>query len=765
MKTASKNLLLLTTLILSSILAQAQPLTQTIRGTVTDAVTKEPLIGATIQVLDLPEVTGTITDLDGLFVLEKIPVGRHSIQCSYVGYEAKSEILLLNSAKEGYLEFKLSQGSTELDAVEVRRPPNDALNPLAVVSMRSIAPEETQYYPAGGNDFGRSVVSLPGIQPSKDNENDVVIRGNSSTGVVWRLEGVDILNPNHFARKGSSSGGITIFSISVLDKSDFSTGAFPAEYGNGLSGVFDLRFRNGNTERREYTFRAGMLGLDLAAEGPFSSRQSGSRQSSSLKRSENTGIASGRKPTGGSYLMNYRYSTLGILNKLGLHLVGERVDNTFQDLSFNLNFPSKNGKSNFNIWGLGGLSAEDEAAVKNPASWKVNSDSTQSHGGSNMGVIGATYHVPLDAKSYLKTTVAVMAQEVFQQDDQLSKDLPATRTAEENYLQGRLSLASVYSRSFSRSVYLKAGFQASQLFYDLRYDTITPEQNFRKVIDGEGSTLLLEPYFQWQLTPSPRWTLNLGMNLNYFGLTQSISPEPRLSVRYDLGKNQSAGLAYGLHSMHVPLGSYFIEINGAQPNLDLDLIKAHHFVLSYDLVFASQFRLHSELYYQHLFDVPAGTGAPQTYWLLNTIEGYGSKALASGGKGNNYGLDVILEKFFRKGAFFLLSSSIFNSTFQPLDGKTYDTQYNSRFVGSFTAGKEWEFKKRNSSFQIGMRTMYNHGMPSMPLLNSAAQTTKPVYDESRPFSERAPAYFRIDGWIAFPASSRRPTRQRTVRKG
>lgn len=192
------------------------------------------------------------------------------------------------------------------------------------------------------------MVSLPGVQPSKDNENDVVIRGNSGAAIAWRLEGIDILNPNHFARKGSSGGGITIFSISVLGEADFSTGAFPAEYGNALAGVFDLRFRKGNKERREYTFRAGMLGLDLAAEGPF-------------------GSGTGNKR--GSYLFNYRYSTLGILNEMGLHLVGERVSNNFQDLSFNIDFPVKNNKSRFNLWGLGGLSVEEEVAVENPEKW------------------------------------------------------------------------------------------------------------------------------------------------------------------------------------------------------------------------------------------------------------------------------------------------------------------------------------------------------------------------------------------------------------
>lgn len=731
MRRTKKSTLLLTGLFAMATFCFAQPLTQTIRGNVTDAITKEPLIGASIMVLDMAETTGTISELDGQFLLEKIPVGRHSIQCSYIGYETQVEILLLNSAKEGYLDFKLSQANIELTMIKVR-PPSEALNPLSMVSVRSIAPEETQYYPAGGNDFSRSVVSLPGVQPTKDNENDVVIRGNSGAGAVWRLEGVDILNPNHFARRGSSGGGVTIFSISVLDKADFSTGAFPAEYGNALSGIFDLHFRSGNKDRREYTFRAGMMGLDLAAEGPFGKRDST--------------VNSAEK---GSYLFNYRYSTLGILNQLGLRLVGERVDNNFQDLSFNLDFPGKKGKSNFNVWGLGGLSMESESAVENPVDWQVHGDSAEYLYKTRMGVIGAAHNIQLDAKSFLKTSLAVMAQQWHRTDDLLSDDFTTHRIQDENYVQGRVSLASVYTRSFSRELYMKTGFQIANVFYDLQHDSIEVDGGFREIINGKGANLLVQPYLQCQWTPLPRWTFNAGLHAMYFGLTNSLLPEPRLGVRYVFGKNQSAGLAYGLHSMHVPIGSYFTVLDGEQPNLDLDLIKAHHIVVSYDWLFASQFRLHGELYYQHLFDVPVGIEAPQTYWLLNTIDGYSKRALVSKGKGNNYGLDLMVEKFFRRGAFFLFSTSLFKSTYQPLNGETYSTQYDSRFLGSFTIGKEWEFKNRNSSLQIGMRSMYSHGMPSTPLLNTATDVTKPIFDESNPFSERAPAYFRIDSRVAF----------------
>ncbi len=706
--------------------AFSQTFTQNISGTVKDVITQEPLIGATVQVLDLPETLGTVTDEEGKFTLNNIPVGRHSLQCSYIGYETRVEMILLNSAKEGFVKFELSSQSLALPLTIVRNSV-DALNPMAMVSVRSVTPEETQYYPTSANDFGRAMVSLPGIQPSKDNENDIIIRGNSSAGLLWRLEGVDILNPNHFARSGSSAGGITIFSISVLAESDFSTGAFPAEYGNSFSGIFDLRFRNGNQNNYEYTARAGMLGLDIAAEGPF-------------------------KKGGSSFLFNYRYSTLGILNKLGMHLVGPRVDNTFQDLSFNLFFPGKNNKSSFKIWGVGGISKEDQKIGDIPAEWVTFKDSLWLATGTDMGVIGATYSLQMGERSFFKTTAAIMGQRKWETESVYFRNKSYFDIEDENYVEGRVSLASVFGHSFSRELYLKAGFQLSSISYDMKHDTIDGPNKMKTYINGDGTTLLAQPYFQWQWTPNPRVTLNAGLHSMYFDLTNSFSVEPRLGLKFQISANQSVSLAYGLHSQYVPLGSYFITPagtpSGSYPNLNLDLIKSHHFVLGLDRTFSGMMRLRTEFYYQYMFDVPVGISNPGTYAILNDIEGFAKEKLVSEGTGTNYGVDAIFEKFFRGGTFFLISGSVFSSTYMPYNGKRYSSQYDSRVIGAVTGGKEWEFAK-GTAIQIGMKALFNNGMPSTPVFQGTSNTTRPVYDQTKPFSEKTPKYYRVDTRFAF----------------
>ncbi len=701
--------------------------TQTVRGTVIEKDTRQAVIGATVEIKDLAEPRGTVTDIDGSFILTEVPVGRHVLECSYLGFEPWiSDGVIVNSARELVVDIEIKEAAHSLGEVVITavNSPAAPVNELAVLSARSFTAEETKRYAASVSDPGRMAQSFPGVQPSKDSEGDIVIRGNSSVGLLWRLEGVDILNPNHFARLGGASGGITIFSISMLGRSDFSTGAFPAEYGNALSGVFDMKFRNGNSEKREYTFRAGMLGLDFSTEGPM-------------------------KKGNGSYLMNYRYSTLGILNELGLHLVGERVDNTFQDLAFNINLPSKSGKSTFKLWGMGGLSYEKESVIQNHEEWRALGDSLQTETASDVFVAGLTNTFMVDDKSYLKTTLAAMGQEVILKRTIFSKEETTQVIQDEDHTQFRFSLASFYNRKLNAQWNLKSGFQLSANQYDLQGDTLNDSgAGMRNVIDGDGMYWLFQPYTQFSYRPSTKWTVNFGVNGMFFTLNDKISLEPRLGIKRQLSDNQSLSFAYGLHSRQVPLGSYFVKVDGETPNTDLDLIKAHHFVLAYDHQFKNSLRFHAEVYYQSLLNVPVGIAAPQTYWVFNDIEGYSEEALVSKGTGTNMGLDLTLERSFKRGIFFILNTSIFDSTFEPLNGKTYDTQYNSNFTASFTGGKEWSFDN-NGVLQLGLKGVFANGLPSTPLLDENLPGASPLYDEANPLSESGPAYFRPDIRIAY----------------
>lgn len=168
--------------------------------------------------------------------------------------------------------------------------------------------------------------SFAGIINEGSGNNDIIVRGNNPRFIQWRLEDIEIPNPNHFAIEGLTGGPINALNSQMLANSSFYSGAFASQYGNALSGIFDMKLRKGNDEKQEYSFSLGVLGLDFTAEGPISRKNKS------------------------SYLVNYRYSTLSLLDDIGLVDFGGVP--RYQDLSFKFYFPTENSGI-FTLFGLG----------------------------------------------------------------------------------------------------------------------------------------------------------------------------------------------------------------------------------------------------------------------------------------------------------------------------------------------------------------------------------------------------------------------------
>ncbi len=707
----------------------AQQPTQNIIGLATDKDSRQPLIGATVKIVSpeaRPDSPGAVTDVEGKFLLKNVPVGRHQIACSYLGYEPfLSDPIILNSAKSAFLQIEMTEASFKTGQVVVtaKKRGNEPLNELSILSTRSFSVDETQRYAASANDPARMAVGFPGVQPSRDSRSDIVVRGNSGIGLMWRLEGVDIPNPNHFARRGSSGGGITIFSVSMLGNSDFSTGAFPAEYGNAYSGVFDVRFRKGNPEKKHYTFRAGMLGLDVSTEGPF------------------------RKGGDATYLFNYRYSTLGILNKMGIHLVGERVDNTFQDFSFNLYLPTRGKKHFFTLWGIGGLSDEIENAEADTSDWKKYADYFTRDFTTNMGAVGATHTALIGDDAFVKTSICAMGQKIDFRNDTLAKSLTPFTVNNEKYREGRYVLSSFLSKKISSRVGLKTGFSLNLMPYSFDRKTLGDAS----ILDVAGTTALVQPYLQFRFRLAEKLTFNAGVHALFFTLNNTKSIEPRLGLKFQVTEKQSVSLAWGVHGKVLPLGNYFTKIDGKEVNRDLDLLRAQHFVAGYDWLPGKSFRVHFETYFQKMTDVPVAKNQSSSWSILNTIDGFAKQELTNSGTGENVGVDFSLEKSFEKGAFFLLGGSISKSKYKDAAGREHPTAFDSGGSATFMGGKEWTFENA-SVLQFGLKILYNGGQRLSPLLagqSISRYLPDPILDENRAFLEKAEFYFRPDFRVAF----------------
>jgi len=703
-------------------LAHAQQPVQLVKGRVIDTESQQPVIGANIIITSLNPILGSTTDSDGYFRIENVPVGRHTFKITSIGYDnAFLQEINVGSGKEVELNIKLAESFKSLDEVVIKAQNENGapLNDMVSVSGRSFTVDQTKRFAASVNDPARMALSFAGVATNDDGNNQIIIRGNSPKGMLWRMEGVEIPNPNHFAQEGSSGGGISALSANVLGNSDFLTGAFPAEYGNATSGVFDLKLRKGNNEKREYALQAGVLGLDFAAEGPIG-------------------------PKGGaSYLANYRYSTLAVLSKIGLNIQGD-FSNTFQDGAFKVYVPYGD-KAVVTIWGLGGLSTStaDNEDIKEKFQ-------------SNRGVVGVNYLRFINNKSYFENIISYAATK---QSDNMFDKVRQTNY-QQDFENKALRISLLYNYKLNARNTLRLGMIVNHYDFNL-FDKDDEDGPFIVNVNQQGSTELFQAYAQWKHRLSKSITLNAGVHGMLLALNNQSAVEPRFGLKWVAAPKHTFSFGAGLHSKTESISTYFAQVNiGDQKtgliNKNLKLMKSAHAVAGYEFRPSAGWRLMSEAYYQHHYHVPIGPANTTTPFLLhnsqlNEISGFVTDTLTSEGKGRSYGLELTLEKSLTNGIYFMSTTSLYQSKYTGRDGIERDSRFNGKFVQNVLAGKEWKVgKNKTNIFAANIKMLAAGGNRTTPIdLEKSREERKTVRDWTKSYSEQLPVYFRTDLRISY----------------
>ncbi|MFN0031885.1 MAG: carboxypeptidase regulatory-like domain-containing protein [Flavobacteriales bacterium] len=709
-------------------------LTTTVRGTVTDKQSQYPISGAIILLVGSDPAIGTATETDGTFRLEYVPVGRATIEVSMLGYETSTHPnLLLNSGKEFELNVLLTETVTETGAVEIIAQQNkaEAINKMSTVSTRTMSIEEAQRYSGTLQDIARMAQNYAGVSNASDDRNDIIIRGNSPTGVLWRLEGIDIPNPNHFATLATTGGPISLINANNLANSDFSTSAFAAEYGNALSGVFDLRLRTGNKDKREFTGQIGFNGFELGAEGPF------------------------KKGGNASYMVNARYSFLGIMTGLGIDFGTGSAVPEYQDLTFKVDLPTKHA-GKFSVFGIGGNSFINFKASEeeNSSVYASNNENQEFH--STTGIVGLSHSYFFNEKTSGKLTIAATTGGTEGYIDTVDVNKVATRYfgifQRQNELKGNYTINSKLNAKNT----VKAGVLFNYFQLSVEDSVLYEGGYYFKERDFEGSTSLARVYGQWQNRPNENWTLNAGVYAQTFLYNNKSTVEPRIGARYTLNETQAITFGAGMHSQLQPIVVYFNkeeDANGMEVsnNKNLDYNKALHGVIGYDNQLGKNLRLKTEIYYQHLYDI-AVDQTPTSFSMLNVGADFtipNNANLVNDGSGVNYGLEITFEKFLDRGFYFLFTTSLFNSKYTASDDVERNTAFNGNYVFNLLAGKEWRVGK-NNAVTADFKTTYAGGRWYSPILlgQSLAQNQE-VRDDVHAFSQQYTPYFRTDFKLGF----------------
>ena len=703
-----------------------------IRGVVTDGASGQTIPNVTVVVVNSSPVIGTVTDSAGQFRLNNLPIGRYDIQSTYVGYEpVVSREIMISSGKEALLEIAMCEDVRMLDEVTVRPKVNKEkpLNVMALAGARMLSVEESSRYAGAFDDPARLVTAFAGVSGGMSS-NGIAIRGNSPMFLQWRLEGVEAVNPSHFSDITGIGGGIlTALSSQALGNSDFFTGAFPAEYGNALSGVFDMQLRSGNSQKYEHTAQIGTLGVEFASEGPFSKCRDAA-----------------------TYLFNYRYSSMGLMYNLMPDLVGDAGAMLYQDLSFKLNFPTQRAGT-FSVWGVGITDHYPVNTPKDTTKWDNLAEGAADFK-QTKAVGGFGHKIFISTNAYLKSALAANYMQNRIVMDYIYTDWRSSPVADMRNTNWNVVFDTYLNTKFSATHTNRTGINVTSMFYDLDYwmsrdfnDIYADELiNFAK---GNGGSMAFSAFSQSSFRLNNRLTANIGLHGQYFRLTGKATVEPRAGMRWQSAPRHAFSLAYGKHSRRENTDFYFVEDQASFPNKKLDFAKAHHLVASYDWSVSDHLHLKVEPYFQYLYDVPVEAGSLLS--MINYRDFWMMLPLVNGGKGKNYGIDFTLERYLNQGYYYLLTASLFESRYTGGDDVWRNTRLNRNFIVNALGGKEWKTgKQKQNMLSVSLRFTLQGGERYIPVDEASSIATQSiVYDNSQAYKKQLSPEFISHFTVAY----------------
>jgi hypothetical protein len=752
---------------LSTVFSFSQ-LTQTVRGKIYDAETNYPLSGVRVQVItdDTNERFIGGTDANGEFTLKKIPVGKHKLISKLSSYEQSTVFIEVNSGKELVLNIPLMEMIvTKEEIVVTARKKGEVLNEMAVLSSQQFSVEETNRYPGSRMDPARMASNFAGVQGSDDSRNDIVVRGNSPLGVVYRVEGIDIPNPSHFAVSGSTGGPVSVLNNKILGNSDFFMSAFPAEYGNSTSGVFDLKLRNGNNNQHEFTGQFGLFGTEVLAEGPMG------------------------KNGNASYLVMGRYSSLALFQKLGVTIGTDAVP-VYGDGAFKFNWKLKKG-GQLSWWGMGGKSNIDLLISEQKEYSKefYGEGDRDQYFGTSMYVSGLSYKKSLNEKTYLTATLAGSLEEQHARHMYLHRSLEVTGADTTikvdssfnmlgfDFKTMKLSGYTAINHKINKQHLIKAGVNFDVLSFNYMDSVLTnldDRNSWATRWNYSGMALLIQPFAQWKWKITDKMDLTAGIHAQYFTLSNSLSPaEPRVGWKYRMKGDQSIFAGAGLHSQTQPYYTYAYDPDndGNAHNLNMDFSRSLHSGIGYEKSFGPGLNFKTEAYYQYLYNLPINTMS-NSFSLVNAGGGFSrvfpNDTLVNSGKGINYGLEFTLQKYFSKSFFFMVSASIYDSKYLASDGIWRNTSYKGSnisnnidlsYVWNVLAGKEFKIGKKQV---IGVGTKITRAGGRRYGLVDIAQTeaSKEIIFKDSLFNENTfRDYFRVDLKISWRMNTQKLTHE------
>ena len=695
-----------------------QNLEQNIRGRIVDKETLQPLAGVSVRISPHQQVV--FSDSLGRFNFARTPIGRYKVSFSRLGYVPFDiPMLEVTSGKEIVLPIEMEEKVVYLREVRIvaEKRKDQALNESALISTRQFSTAEANRYAGGFQDPARMALNFAGVSNAgSDQNNEIIIRGNSPKGLLWRMEGIEIPNPNHFGDgQGSTSGIISMINSTSLANSDFMTSTFPAEYGNASSGVFDLRFRRGNNEKLEWMAQLSVVGIDLALEGPLGKQ-------------------------GGSYRVGARYSTLELLLKSGLLRINTgNFKPAYRDFNYTIEVPLKKAGT-LSFWGLLGSNDTEDEKIK-----------SREYSSGFMSVVGLGHKLPMKHGNLSSNLAFTQESTQFNRDDILNSQWKSVRNQSYRYPNWRLN--STYLHKVSSATTLKLGFILSRLGFDLQENRWNGKALVNYLQESDATY-----YSQVFTQVTQKWTpflqSTIGLHAYHFSLNGAKALEPRMAISFQNQAGGRFGLGLGWHSRLEPLSIYLYKRYPSpgifvQPNKSIIPSRSMHQVLSFDQLLGESTRLKIEAYWQDIQQVPIDSARNGVFSMVNYSSGIPSQVLVNEGRGINKGLEFTLERFFANDFYYLLTASLFDSKYQNRNLIWRNTQFNNLFAANLLVGKDFQLNKQKT-LSINFRYMLRGGNRYTPInLPESIKRNTTILQSAKINEAQYPNFNRLDFSLAY----------------
>ncbi len=686
-------------------LAQDQPKTGTIKGLVLDADTKSPIVGASILIVGT--TTGAATNTSGNFTLADLPVGNYTLQFRSIGYETKSRTdVIVKSQRITFVEIELEYTAVEIGDVVVKSGyfTEEKDQPT---SISSYSAEEIRRAPGSAGDVSRIMLSLPSIAKIDDQLNNLVVRGGNPGENSFYLDNIEIPNINHYPIQGSSGGPIGLLNNDFIQDATFSAGGFPALYGDRLSSVMDLTFREGNREEFDGQLELHFAGVGFVAEGPLA------------------------KPRG-SWMLSVRRSFLDLL----VDAIGTGVAPKYSDYQGKAVYDLAPGHTltTLGVLGVDYIEFEKDQSVEDDNVVYGTYDGLEY-------ALGATWRYLWGTGGYSLTSVSTFGSGV---DGMFFETKSNLALIEEDTREQTLQLRNVNHCRYNESHAIDFGIEAKQIAND--YDYASPE--YTNVLGDTVPALVVDDYitsskaavfasYIWR--PWPRLTSTWGVRYDYFSFNRHGHVSPRFSSSYALTDRMAINAAAGIYYQSLPL----ILISQRAAYKDLKDPLAWHTVLGTDYLLTANTKLTIEGYYKSYSNFPLDPAQPQLFVVDGLAYGYyigNFEQLRDEGKAESYGIELTVRKKLVAGVYGLLGGSYSVSRYRGLDGVWRDRMFDNRLILSAEGGY-----KPNEKWEFSLRWIFGGGPPYTPLDLEASQLiNRSVLDRNRVNVERYPDYHSLN---------------------